>query len=271
MKKIIATCALLIGGTLLSQVGVGNNSPEGILDTSNDKGYPFVLPQTLQKDIVNPIDGTNTNIKEGSLYFDTNLDCLRVFDGTEWKDINCINRSLCLSSAGEPPIDIQNPIINDKASQHINTYNFDYPKSDTQYDKVHPLTTVQVKYSQASPGDYPAGKVLYEMDNGKGQIVVLDPYYELSYSINSFAHDGLEGVYILPDDSVGENSPSYITEKIFKVQLGLIGQINKSSTITKIYPPVLDVDACTMMAQTIIRGALDQSNTPSTHLTGLKN
>lgn len=74
-----------------SQVGIGNSTPNGVLDLTNSntdsKVYPLVIPTKSGADassnVINPRPGQSLAV--GSVYYDLTEDCLKVYDGTQWK------------------------------------------------------------------------------------------------------------------------------------------------------------------------------------------
>ncbi|APD06475.1 chitinase [Flavobacteriaceae bacterium UJ101] len=97
MKKkrtFIKWWGILFSSFLIAQVGIGNNTPNGVLDltnsTSNSKTNPLVLPSmsgtNAEDHVVNPKSGKK--VVAGSIFYDLTEKCLKVYDGTTW---NCIS------------------------------------------------------------------------------------------------------------------------------------------------------------------------------------
>lgn len=85
--KIIPINLLFICFNTYAQVGIGNSDPKGILDTTNSNNYPIVIPvASSETDIINP---NSSDIIAGSLFYDSTVDCLKVYNGTTW---DCIGK-----------------------------------------------------------------------------------------------------------------------------------------------------------------------------------
>ncbi|WP_150114796.1 hypothetical protein [Chryseobacterium sp. IHB B 17019] len=80
---------LIISTKLFAQVGIGTTTPRGALDinkpTTNTLG--LVLPtNTSTANIVNPQGG---DLAEGTIIYDSQLKCVKVFDGNQWSNCLC--------------------------------------------------------------------------------------------------------------------------------------------------------------------------------------
>lgn len=91
-KNLLLTMTLLTSVVLLAQVGIGNDTPKGILDltntTSDSKTYPLVLPVATEDIVEAP---PSKNLTVGSVFYDTNDLCLKIYDGDQWKCLGAVN------------------------------------------------------------------------------------------------------------------------------------------------------------------------------------
>lgn len=89
MKKALILCYLLLmcSSHLFAQIGIGTDQPRGVLDINNPTTqtnlHGLVLPMNDPTLITNPQGG---EIAIGTLIFDTQKNCVKVFTGTLWSE-----------------------------------------------------------------------------------------------------------------------------------------------------------------------------------------
>ncbi|MFV0237741.1 MAG: hypothetical protein ACK5HU_04305 [Flavobacteriales bacterium] len=90
MREIVSVFLVLVACLVNAQnnvgVGIGNESPNGVLDlthlTSNSKIYPLRIPVATSENVV--VNPTEKPLLAGSLFYDLTARCLKVYDGTKW-------------------------------------------------------------------------------------------------------------------------------------------------------------------------------------------
>ncbi|APD07107.1 hypothetical protein UJ101_01591 [Flavobacteriaceae bacterium UJ101] len=107
MKNLFTATALLYALSYSAQVGIGNNEPNGVLDLTNTNKHVFVLPNIQNEEVIEKVNSTK-NLSIGSMYFDLDLNCLRVLHkDDEWKCLSG-NSSIVVERLGCPSVQAPN-------------------------------------------------------------------------------------------------------------------------------------------------------------------
>lgn len=89
MKNLFILIMLVSSSLILGQVGIGTSNPRGALDINNPttNNLGLVLPTNESTaNIVNPQGG---DIAEGTIIYDSQLKCVKVFNGNQWSNCLC--------------------------------------------------------------------------------------------------------------------------------------------------------------------------------------
>ncbi|ANF51693.1 hypothetical protein A0O34_14785 [Chryseobacterium glaciei] len=98
-KNILSFIIVLYSQLIFSQVGIGTPNPRGALDinkpTTNNMG--LILPTNANaNNLINPLGGS---VVPGTIMYDSTLDCVRLYKGTNvWS--NCLSETNGSSSTG---------------------------------------------------------------------------------------------------------------------------------------------------------------------------
>ncbi|WP_333661472.1 hypothetical protein [Chishuiella changwenlii] len=167
--KILSLSILSISCFASAQVGIGTTTPRGALDINNPTIFNMALVLPTNPDVNNMINPQGGSVVEGSIMYDSTLDCIRLYQQNNGNGTP--GWSTCIGAGGPPTTSVAS--INCSTPTHIGAITHNSPT----------FASFTINYTGGDGSSYPeeivnstgvnglvARRVEGEFNNGDGHI-----------------------------------------------------------------------------------------------------